>query len=403
MADHRLSRIFKRASSPWARTFWGAFVIVEAFLRWADKARASDRARAAKALGQAYLDASMPKEKQASAYMAMTHLLDDPSPMVRQALADVLAPADNAPRPLVIALSEDQPDIACAVILKSPVLRDDDLVDLIARGSFMTRAMIAARPRLAAGACAAIAEVGSACEIAILLENDSARITAFSLRRIAERLWDEAGIRSLLLDRDDLPADVRHVLVRHVAEVLSSSALLCQIVTPARAERLVREASDAAIVSIAGDARDADIPYLAEHLRAKGELTPAFLIHLLCSGKLDFFASALSTLSGLDEPRVREILSTGRHHAMKALYQSTGLSGTVLAVFLEATRIWREAAERPQGRARQDVSALLIERFSRVEADANLHEMLAMIETLHIGSQRKRARSFARDLVAEAA
>lgn len=130
---------------------WGAGVIVEAFLRWTDKARSGDRAKAAKALAQAYLEATLPKEKQASAYMAMTYLLDDPSPKVRQALAEALASAHDAPRAILMALAEDQPEIACPVILNSPVLRESDLVDLIGRGSSVTRALIGARPELASG------------------------------------------------------------------------------------------------------------------------------------------------------------------------------------------------------------------------------------------------------------
>ncbi|WHA39816.1 DUF2336 domain-containing protein [Agrobacterium larrymoorei] len=382
---------------------WGAGVIVEAFLRWTDKARSGDRAKAAKALAQAYLEATLPKEKQASAYMAMTYLLDDPSPKVRQALAEALASAHDAPRAILMALAEDQPEIACPVILNSPVLRESDLVDLIGRGSSVTRALIGARPELASGACAALAEIGSECEVAILLENHCAQITPFTLRRVSDRFWEDSSIRNLLLDRDDLPADVRHALVLHVGKALASAAMVCHVITAARAERIVRDASDAAIALIAGEVSGPDIPFLVEHLRKKGELTPAFLIHVLCSGKLDFFAEAISNLSGLEERRVRSILATGRHHAMKALYQSTGLFGTVLEVFLEATLLWRDAAEMPYGGAVHEVSARLIQKFSKVDADANLHELLSMIEKLHIGDQRQRARSFAHDLVAEAA
>ena len=95
-------------------------MVVEAFLSWTDKARAGDRAKAAKALGAAYVTSSLPKDKQAGAYMAMSYLLDDPSPKVRQALADALACSEDAPRPIIIALAEDQAEIACPVIIILP-------------------------------------------------------------------------------------------------------------------------------------------------------------------------------------------------------------------------------------------------------------------------------------------
>lgn len=378
-------------------------MVVEAFLSWTDKARAGDRAKAAKALGAAYVTASLPKDKQAGAYMAMSYLLDDPSPKVRLALAEALACSKDAPRPIIIALAEDQVEIACPVIINSPVLRESDLVDLIGRGSSLTRAMIAARADLTAGVCAAMAEIGGDCEIVIMLENVSARLTPVTLRRVCERFGEQSEIRSLLLDRSDLPADVRHTLVLQVGEALASAGIVGHVITVARARQIVQDASESAVTLIAGQASGQDRSDLVEHLRQQSQLTPAFLLQLLCTGKLDFFAEAMSILSGLEERRVRSILATGRHHAVKALYQSTGLVGRALEVFIEATRLWRQAAEMPYGGAVQQVAKRLLDMFSSRENDASIYEMMSMIEKLLIVDQRQRARSFAQELIAEAA
>ena len=58
----------------------GASVTIQAFLRWVETARTGDRARAARALGRAYVDAQMNGIDRQAAEMAMTFLLDDPSP-----------------------------------------------------------------------------------------------------------------------------------------------------------------------------------------------------------------------------------------------------------------------------------------------------------------------------------
>lgn len=177
-------------------------MIVQAFLRWSEKAGSTERAKAANALGRAYLHSDMARENRDAAYMAMTYLLDDPSPRVRLALAEALADATDAPRAILVSLAEDQPEIACTVIARSPVLTEADLVDLAGRGESLTRALIAARPGLPRGACAALAEVGDLSETIILLENVDALITPFSLRRIAERHGSDADIRDLLLCRE---------------------------------------------------------------------------------------------------------------------------------------------------------------------------------------------------------
>nr|WP_210290165.1 DUF2336 domain-containing protein [Rhizobium skierniewicense] len=383
--------------------FLGRRVIVQAFLRWSEKAGSRDRTKAASVLAQAYLQSRLPQDRYDSAYDAMTYLLDDPSPKVRLALAEQLAYAPDAPRAIVFALAEDQPEIACLVIIHSPVLRETDLVDLAGNGTAMTRAMIAARPYLAAGACAALAELGGVLELSILLENRSACITPFALRRIAERHVDDAEIRDLLLHHDDLPADVRYSMVGHIGAALAACDLVGNVIPAGRLQSVIRDASDAATVMIAGDVAREDMPMMVEHLREQAGLTPAFLMSALCSGKLDFFAESISNLSGLDSHRVRSILATGRHHALKALFQSTGLFGAVLNIFMEATLLWRNAADTPYADTIMELSSGLMAKFAHVDGDAAMRELLHMVEKLHMLQQRNRARALASDLVAQAA
>jgi uncharacterized protein (DUF2336 family) len=368
-------------------------VIVQAFLRWAETAKASDRAKAANALARAYLHSHMGGEQQRSAALAMTYLLDDPSPRVRLALAEALASSLDAPRSIITALAEDQLEIACTVIAISPVLTEADLVDLAGRGDGVTRGVIASRSGLSRGVAAAIAEIGCEGEVAILLDNQSAAITRFSLRRIAERLGHCSVIRNLLLDRGDLPADARHLLVGHVTEALAGSQLVRGMLSKRRIDCVTREAEEAAAVLIAGLVPHDEIPVLVEHLREAGRLTPAFLMQALCSGKVDFFAGAIVSLSGLDERRVRPILATGRMHAVRALFESCGLGRGISTVFVEGVFLWRQAAA---GKPMETISGLILQKFSGSSLkDADVGEMLEIIEKLQRDETRLLARAYA--------
>ncbi|KKX33755.1 DUF2336 domain-containing protein [Rhizobium sp. LC145] len=370
-------------------------VIVQAFFRWTATARASERAKAAGALGRAYLSATLGREEQRAAALAMTYLLDDPSPHVRLALAEALAGSPEAPRAIILALAEDQPEISCTVIACSPVITEADLIDLAGRGDGLIRGFIAARPQLSRGAAAAIVEIGEENDVTILLENESAAIGRQSLRRIAERFGHSADIRSLLLDREYLPADARHLLVHHVTTALTGSDLVRATMAAARIEHVSREAGNAAAVVIAGGVPHEEIPDFVEHLRGAGLLTPAFLIHALCAGKVDFFAGAVANLSGLEDRRVRAILATGRMHAVRALLESAGLDRDIALVFVEAILLRRrgEVAETPGS-----ISALLLERFQRPGMPASpVSELLDMVEKLQRAEMRSTARSYADD------
>ncbi len=374
---------------------WGTRVIVEAFLRWAETAKAGDRARAASALGRAYLQSEMAAEERAAAEMAMTFLLDDPSPKVRLALAEAISWSPEAPRAVILSLAADQPEIACHAVTCSPLLSDADLVDLAASGSDITRMLIAARGTISRPVSAALAEIGEEEAVLCLLENGGAAIASYSLKRIAERLGHRCEIRNLLLERGDLAADARQLLTQHVSAALVGLPLALATIDPGRLHRISREANETAIVSIAGEITPREISDLVEHLRVSGHLTPSCLIHALCSGKVEFFAAAIVNLTGCEERRVRSILATGRMHAVRALYETAGLSREISTILVEATLLWRDASKDLSATMLGDVCGKLLEKFRRHATHGAVQELLEMIERLHIAEQRQHARAYA--------
>ncbi len=370
-------------------------MIVETFLRWSETARVTDRANAANALGRAYLHSPMGRDEKQAAAMAMTYLLDDPSPKVRLALAEALAASPDAPRALILSLAEDQAEIAATVITQSPVITDHDFVELAGRGDSFRRGLIASRSGLSRMVSAAIVAVGDEPEVQLLLENPETVFCAASLRDIARRHGQSATIRSLLLERDDLPADARHQLMRHVSDALCGFDLVRATVGQKRLERIAREASDAGTLAIAGETSHGEIPDLVEHLRAGCQLTPAFIMHALCAGRIDFISGVLVNLTRVDERRVRAVLSTGRMHAVRALYEAAGLPRDLSVVFVEATLLLRKAAG--SGRAAsQTITESLLRQFRNPGAGRNAaSELMDMVEKLNILEQRHKARSYA--------
>src|SRR5690348_13765804 len=123
-------------------------MIVREFLQWLRTASAGERADGTSALARAYLFSPLSVDDRAAAEGAMLMLLDDPSPLVRRALAEVFASSQAAPPAVVHALAADQPEIAIPVLSRSPLLSEDDLVDLIATAHPDAQVAIASRPML---------------------------------------------------------------------------------------------------------------------------------------------------------------------------------------------------------------------------------------------------------------
>ena len=164
--------------------------------------------------------------------------------------------------------------------------------------------------------------------------------------------------------------------------------------------RVTREACDIATIAMAGDVTAGEMPALVEHLRVSGRLTPVFLMHALCTGRVEFFAQAIVNLSGQAERRVRAILADGREAAVRALYEASGLGRDISVLFAEATLLWRGDAKRGQGEL--SIPERLLARV-RMTGDSASQGMLELVERLAIAEQRQTARSYALIAAREAA
>src|SRR5438128_10836882 len=279
-------------------------MIVRQFISWIRTAPAGERAEATRALARAWLMSDLSADDRAAAEGALLMLLDDTSPLVRQAMAEVFSRSAEAPAAIVQALSLDQPSIALPVLEYSPLLIDADLVDNVATGNCDMQCAIARRLVVPASVCAAIAEVGSAAAALELIENAYAELAPFSWDRIVERHGHLAAIRESMLVLEDLPAATRAALVAKLSETLSQFVVARNWLSADRAGRIAGEARDRSTIHIAAPSRGEDMQGLVRHLRATGQLNAGLILRALLSGNLELFDSALAELADLPLARV---------------------------------------------------------------------------------------------------
>jgi uncharacterized protein (DUF2336 family) len=371
--------------------------IVRRFLAFAQCAGPEKRAEGASALARAYLHSDLTAHLRAEAELAMMTLLDDPSPLVRRALADALAGARDAPRPLILTLAADQPAVAAVVLSRSPALTDADLVDCAAVGDAVAQTAIARRPDLKPGAIAALAEVGHRDAVLALIGNGEAALPAGALGRILSRFGADAEAREALLQRPSLPASLRARIVVETAKDMSVAA--AQWLPRERAERVAREARDQAIASIASSCPREERTELVRALRACGALTPALLLRSLLGGERDLFVAALAELSGLPLSRVAAFALSPRGEGFAALAHKAGLKSHMLPAFAAALAgIKTYAGEAGEGLKLPLVQAVIDECERR--DDPALGKVLALMWRFAAEAAREEAAGFARDAIA---
>jgi len=383
-------------------------MIVRQFLQWIRSASPGDRAEATSALARAYLYSDLSADDLAAAEGAMIMLLDDPSPLVRRALAAVFASSPKAPQIVVHALAADQPDVAVLVLSCSPLLLEDDLVDLIATGQAETQIAIARRALLSRPLAAAIAEVGTAEACLALLENSDAEIALFSIDRIVERFGQLAPIRENLMARDDLPMTARQALLRKLSQMLAGFVTARQWLEPEHAEYAARDACEKATVALAAETPYDEVGALVQHLRQSGQLTAGMILRALLSGNVVLLEEALAELSGLPLDRVTSYIHDNNISGIRALYRKAGLPDAAYPAFREAIAAMRDGilvgeqggVARLKRRMVERVLARCAGERGRDTRRGDLASLLALLRRFVVEAAREEARMFCDDLVA---
>jgi uncharacterized protein (DUF2336 family) len=378
-------------------------MIVRQFINWIKTAPAGERAEATRALARAWLISDLSDDDRAAAEGALLMLLDDTSPLVRRALADVFARSSEAPAAIVRALSLDQPSVALPILEHSPLLIDADLVDIVATGGSETQCAIARRMYLPASVCAAIAEVGTAEAALELIENAYAELAPFSWDRIVERHGHLAAIRESMLVLEDLPGATRAALVAKLSDTLAQFVVARNWLSAERAERAASEARERSTVNIAAASRGEEMRGLVAHLRVTSQLTAGLILRALLSGNLELFEVALSELSDLPRARVSSLLFDRGEASLVALLKRAGLPESTFAAFRAALDVSHEFgfADTPAGAAR--LRRRMVERvLTHCETDqASASPLLILLRRFATESARDEARLFCEELAAE--
>lgn len=378
-------------------------MIVRQFISWIRHASAGERTEATRALARAYLVSDLSDEDRSAAEGALLMMLDDASPLVRQAMAEVFAASHESPAAIVRALAADQPQVAVPILQNSPLLLDADLVDIVATSCSEMQCAVARRPHVPVSVSAAIAEVGSAAAALELIENAQAELAPFSWDRIVERHGHLAAIRETMLALPDLPGATRLALLAKLTDTLQQLVVARRWMTPDRAARAASDALDRSAVQIAARAPRDDVAALIAHLRETGQLTAGLLLRALLSGNVALFEAALVELSGLSRARVGALIADGGRTSLTALLSRAGLPETSFPAFRAALEAIAETGFVHSEDGADRLQRRMVERvLTRCETSSEAADpLLILLRRFATESAREEAALFCGELLAD--
>ncbi len=356
-------------------------------------------------LVHAYLYGDLPEPEREDARRALTLLVDHSSPAVRRALAEGLACAENVPHYLVHTLANDSSDVASIILARSPLLSDAELVDCVATADAVAQSAIARRPWVLAPVCGALAEVGVLEALIALASNPGAELLEFSIRRMIERHGHDGDLRAALLSRPNLPVSIRSDLAGAAAVSVAARMTERAGLPPEKAECLMRDARERAIVEIAAEtaSETKETVNFVAHLRRSKQLTAGLLLRGLLSGNRTLFEIALCELSGLALRRVVAFAAKARSAGFAALYRKAGMPKRLLPAFIASLEALKRSDHTAPTSAR--LRNPLIDSVLRASMSINNGELDFLISFLHrleAEAAREEAREFQASAVVSA-
>jgi len=227
---------------------------------------------------------------------------------VRRDLSERLSSAPNPPHELIVALANDEIEVAEPILRASAVLRDAELVGVIRHRTQQHQLAIAMRRSLSEYVSDALVETGNIDVVKVLLENPDAQISEATMEYLAEESRRVDTYQEPLLRRDDLSPALAARMYLWVSAALRSHILENFDIEPSRIDDHLEQAASGPESQQGVPKKDKPAEFLARRLTEQRKITPDFLIQVLRQGEVPLFEALFGELSGLKAPRLQNVL-----------------------------------------------------------------------------------------------
>jgi uncharacterized protein (DUF2336 family) len=244
-------------------------------------------------------------------------LIHDCEKAVRRDLSERLSDAPNPPHELIVSLANDEIEVAEPILKQSKMLHDAELIGVIRHRTQQHQLAIAMRRSLSEYVSDVLVETGNTDVIKVLLENSDAKISEATMEYLAEESRRVDTYQEPLLQRDDLKSELAERMCLWVSAALRSHIMETFEVDPSQIDDHLERAPG----SIArgpqsrqdgsrqdGPEKETPAEALARRLTEQRKVTPDFLVQVLRQGEVPLFEALFGQLSGLEAPRLRDVL-----------------------------------------------------------------------------------------------
>jgi len=240
----------------------------------------------------------------------LQRLIGDVEQTVKMELAERLATLPDAPRGLILALANDEFLVAHPILMKSKLLRDPELIEIIHHRTLQHMLSISMRGQVSEDVSDELISNGDNSVVRTLLENKGAHISQKTYQYLVEQSQRIACYREPLIKRDDLSRDLAVRMYSRVSAALRKYILTHFEIDPNLLDENLGKSVEALMAEIRSKSHDGgwDRVELSELLAHANALSPRFLIELLREGEISVFEAILAEMAGLRLTLIRRFV-----------------------------------------------------------------------------------------------
>jgi uncharacterized protein (DUF2336 family) len=299
-------------------------------------------------------------------------LARDAEKTVRQALAEAAAASANLPQGIARRLADDELEVARPILTHSPVLTDDELVEIVRTRAVQYALAVASRERLSEWLSDAVADTHDPEVVGVLTGNPGAALSVATLRRIADDYRDDRAVQDRLIRRPALPYELVEQLVTALGERLEWDLIRQRRIGKAEARQLMAAARErAALSTVAREQEERSIERELRHRFTAGDLGPEDIVRFLRDGEIARLEAGLALLAGLDLLRVRALLYGMNKRGLAALCARAGFGAphyVALRMALDLAEQGLEGSD-PESTYASEAIAAAQQQFDQIRSD----------------------------------
>jgi uncharacterized protein (DUF2336 family) len=299
----------------------------------------------------------------------LTKLIREVATPVRRALSERLAEAGNVPHEIIVALANDEIDVAAPILLKSDALLDVELIEIVRHRSLDHQLAVAMRRAVSEPVSDALVETGNTDVIKTLLENPNARISEATMAYLVDRSKMVDSFQEPILRRRDLSPTLAKKMYFWVSAALRQYIVETFDVDVTELDDTIESVTTEAVRQIEeeGDTSESSAPMvLARRIAEANQVTPQLLLQTLKQGEIPLFEALLAQLSRLRLPLIRRFLFEPGGEGLAIVCKAADIEKSLFASIFLLSRRARPGERAMDPRELSRVLAL----YDRITPDA---------------------------------